>query len=66
MMEGIEGLFMVIAGALFMLYGVMVKANPRRFISRKFQDDEEKVRKLEDSWVWMVIIGAITIILGIF
>ncbi len=66
MMEGIEGLFMVIAGALFMLYGVLVKANPQRYITRKFRDDEEKVRKLEDSWVWLVIIGAITVILGIF
>lgn len=65
-MEGIEGLFMVIAGAGLMLYGVLVKANPQRYITRKFRDDEEKVRKLEDSWVWLVIIGAITVILGIF
>ncbi|MBR5048733.1 MAG: hypothetical protein IKX74_03720 [Erysipelotrichaceae bacterium] len=64
-MEGIEGLFMLIAGALFMVYGVLIKANPQRFITKKFRDDEEKVRKLEDNWAWFVIIGAITIILGI-
>ena len=64
-MEGIEGLFMLIAGALFMVYGVLIKANPKRFITKKFRDDEEKVRKLEDNWAWFVIIGAITIILGI-
>ena len=64
-MEGIEGLFMLIAGALFMIYGVLIKANPQRFITKKFREDEEKVRKLEDSWAWFVIIGAITVILGI-
>ncbi|MBQ6654484.1 MAG: hypothetical protein IJM79_03055 [Erysipelotrichaceae bacterium] len=64
-MEGIEGLFMLIAGALFMIYGVLIKANPKRFITKKFRDDEEKVRKLEDNWAWFVIIGAITVILGI-
>ena len=64
-MEGIEGLFMLIAGALFMVYGVLIKANPQRFITKKFRDDEEKVRKLEDSWAWFIIIGAITVILGI-
>ena len=52
-------------GALCMLYGVLVKANPQRYLTRKFRDDEKKVQQLENSWAWFVIIGAITVILGI-
>ncbi|MCR5067965.1 MAG: hypothetical protein K6A14_07890 [Erysipelotrichaceae bacterium] len=65
MMEGIEGLFMVIMGALCMLYGVLVKANPQRYLTKKFRDDEKKIQQLENSWAWFVILGAITVILGI-
>ena len=64
-MPGIEGLFMVIMGALFMVYGILIKTNPQKYIAKKFRDDEEKIRRLENSWVWCIIIGALTIILGI-
>ena len=60
-----EGIFMMVAGALFMLYGILIKINPQKYIAKKYRDDEEKLRMLENAWPWIIIIGAVTIILGI-